>query len=108
MRLPLRTKVLAIVVVAAVLPLGLTGVWLAAGAERSGEDQLRKRLNDALVRTAQDIGARWVTHRSRLLALAEAAEVQGALDDQQIEGSRQLREGVLPTAIALREGIVDV
>ena len=43
-----RARILLIVFVLAVVPLGLLGVWLTRSAARSGEELLRNRLEEAL------------------------------------------------------------
>jgi signal transduction histidine kinase len=74
-----RARVLLVVLVVAVIPLGLVGVWLTRSAARSGEQILRSRLNEALEETRSQILRRWVEQRSALLFLAEERETQAAL-----------------------------
>ena len=62
--LSLRTRLFLIVLLGAVLPLAIVGVWLARSAGRSGEALLRDRLAQSLRRVATDIGDRWVAQRS--------------------------------------------
>jgi signal transduction histidine kinase len=76
----LRTKFLLITLGGAVLPLALVGVWLSAGARRSGAALLRERLDTALTRVALAVGDQWVGRRSALLMLAEDSLVRRALE----------------------------
>ena len=68
-----------IVLVGAVLPLALLGLWLTRTAERSGEELLRTRLETALGQIVDEVGLRWLSQRSELLRLAENSAVQTAL-----------------------------
>ena len=77
--LSLRTRLFLIVLLGAVLPLAIVGVWLARSAARSGEALLRERLGESLRRVAADVGDRWVPERSALITLAEHPVVQAAL-----------------------------
>jgi signal transduction histidine kinase len=74
--LSLRTRLLLIPVVGAILPLGLVGAWLANSISRSAEALLRARLEESLHRVATGIGARWVARRADLLTMAETDAVQ--------------------------------
>jgi two-component system sensor histidine kinase AtoS len=75
----LRSKFMLIVLVGAVLPLSLLGLWLTRTAERSGEELLRTRLETALGQIVNEVGLRWLSQRSELLRLAECSAVQTAL-----------------------------
>lgn len=75
----LRTRLVVIVLLAAILPLAIVGLWLANSIARSGEELLRARLDESLDRLSRGIGARWVAHRSDLLTIAEDAAVQTLL-----------------------------
>ncbi|UCG85363.1 MAG: HAMP domain-containing protein [Gemmatimonadota bacterium] len=77
--LSLRSKFLLIVLVGAVLPLALLGLWLTRTAERSGEELLRRRLDTALGHIVDEVGLRWLSQRSELLRLAECPAAQAAL-----------------------------
>lgn len=76
-----RTRILLIVVMVAVVPLGLIGLWLTRTAARSGEELLRARLDDALSRTVAQLATRWLQRRSQLLDLAEDPTVRQRLLD---------------------------
>jgi signal transduction histidine kinase len=67
----LRGRLVFIVLVVAVVPLGVLGLWLARSAERSGESLLRARLSSALRGAESQIGGRWISRRSALLDVAE-------------------------------------
>ena len=74
--LSLRTRLLLIPLVGAILPLALFGAWLANSISRSAEELLRARLEESLHRVATGIGARWVSRRADLLTVGEAEAVQ--------------------------------
>jgi signal transduction histidine kinase len=75
----LRARLLGIVLLGAVLPLAIVGVWLARATRQSGERLLRERLDSTLVRTAREIGAQWVPRRSAMLAIAEDSVIRQLL-----------------------------
>jgi len=79
--LTLGGRFLAIVLVAAVLPLALAGVWLTRDAGRSGEALLQQRMDETLSGLADEVGARWLPFRSLLLDLGESPEVLERLRD---------------------------
>ena len=70
----LRRDFTIIVLVIVVLPLAVTGVWLARSTARAGTDLLRARLDATLLRAADDISARWARTRGQILDIAERAE----------------------------------
>ena len=74
--LSLRTRLLLIPLVGAVLPLALFGAWLANSISRSAEELLRARLEESLHRVATGVGARWVSRRADLLTVGEDEVVQ--------------------------------
>jgi len=75
----LRTRFLLIVLLGAVLPLALIGLWLTRASLRSGEELLSARLNEALESTAQGVRRAWNRRRSSLLSLGDLAVVQRRL-----------------------------
>ncbi len=75
----LRARLLGIVLLGAVLPLAVVGVWLARETRQSGERLLRDRLDSTLARTAREIGAQWVPRRSAILAIAEDSVIRQLL-----------------------------
>ena len=83
----LRTRLVLIAFVAAILPLGLVGAWLANSISRSAEELLRARLEDSLHRVATGIGARWVARRADLLTIAEGDTVHAWLREQAADAS---------------------
>jgi signal transduction histidine kinase len=68
-----------VVLLGAILPLALVGLWLTRTTERSGEAFLRSRLDSSLEQVARESSIRWTRLRSRLLDLGEHADVQAAL-----------------------------
>lgn len=82
LRLParsFRTRVLALVLAVATLPLLVLGLWLTGRTARSGEALLRERLDLALEEAAASVIARWIPYRSALLDLVETEDVRAAL-----------------------------
>lgn len=79
--LSFRARIVLLVLVVGLVPLGLVGWWLTRTAARSGEELLRARLDETLDRTVADIGSRWTHQRSRLLSLGESEPVQRSLGD---------------------------
>jgi two-component system sensor histidine kinase AtoS len=77
----LRTKFLGIVVVGALLPLAVVGIWLSYTTQRSGEDLLRSRLDTTLARATREVGTRWIAYRSALLDLAQDTTVYRVILD---------------------------
>ncbi len=77
----LRSQLVLVLVVGAVLPLGLVGLWLVSSATRSGEELLQARLEETLADIVQEIGLRWVGKRSDLLEIADHPAVQRMLGD---------------------------
>ncbi len=67
-RLSFRVRVLLVILVFPVIPLGFVGVWLTRSAVRSGEQILRGRLSETLEETSSGTSRRWVEHRSALCA----------------------------------------
>ncbi len=70
-----------VLVLGAVLPLGLVGLWLVSSATRSGKVVLQTQLDETLRDIAQEIGLRWVGKRSDLLEIADHPAVQRMLGD---------------------------
>ena len=76
----LRTRLLILVLLGAVLPLGVLGLWVSTSARRTGVELVRTRAQDALARTVTEFEGEWVRRRSLILDLSESASVVGALD----------------------------
>jgi signal transduction histidine kinase len=74
-----RSRILAIVLVVAVLPLGVLGFWLTRATGRAGEALLRQRLEQALGSATEQIGSGWIRRRSELLDLAALEAVRAGL-----------------------------
>jgi len=77
--LSFRARILLIVVLFGVLPLGLLGLWITGDTSRSGERLLRSRLQGSLDETVSQIVSRWYGLRSEILFLTELPEVFAAL-----------------------------
>lgn len=75
-----RTRILAVVLTMAVIPLGLMGLWLTRSAAGSGEDLLRSRLDQYLDGVVSQVGTNWLRQRYDLLFLAEDSVVQRVLE----------------------------
>jgi signal transduction histidine kinase len=79
--LRLRTRVMLLVVLGGILPLGVVAAALAAGTLRSAESLLRQRLAEAAREAAIGIARQWVSERSPLFEFAESRAVQLAVAD---------------------------
>jgi signal transduction histidine kinase len=79
--LSLRSRFLLLVIVGAVAPLAVIGLWLTRTASRAGEDLLRFRIAETLDRGAQEVAGRWPSLRSELINFTESAPVQRALTE---------------------------
>jgi hypothetical protein len=77
--LRLRTRFMLVVLLGAIVPLALVGLWLTRTTERSGEALLRSRLDASLADIARESNLRWTLLRSRLLDLGEHDVVRAAL-----------------------------
>lgn len=75
----LRTKVLLIVLLGAVLPLAIVGWWLTGTAVRSGRALLRDQLSVAIGDIAADARGKWTLRAGELQLLANNSVVQAAL-----------------------------
>ncbi|MBI4542472.1 MAG: hypothetical protein HY705_05535, partial [Gemmatimonadetes bacterium] len=93
----LRTRLLLVVLLGVLLPLGLVGLWLVGVAERSGEALVRRRLERSLHEIVQQTGINWVSRRSQLLRLAETPAVQSLLRGERTELAAA---GALPPDVA--------
>jgi signal transduction histidine kinase len=78
--LSFRTRILALVLGVAVIPLAVIGFWVTSSAARSGEEILVDRLNGTLQGAGSEIAESWLRLRSDLLDFAGSSEVQGLLD----------------------------
>lgn len=77
--LSLRTKLVLIIVIGAMAPLGAVGGWLSGSTRRSAESLLRTRLDSALSQAVTELGTQWVAYRSVLTDIAEDSAVRRAL-----------------------------
>lgn len=84
--LSFRARILALVLLVAVAPLGIVGFWLTGGISRSGEALLIQRVERALDATVDEVVSNWVERRSQLLALAEDLTLAEALRETRSGG----------------------
>ena len=70
----IRTRFLLVVLLGAVVPLALIGVWLTRSVVRAGEDLLHSELDQSLRNVADVVEQRW-SYRDGDLALLAANEV---------------------------------
>lgn len=77
--LSLRTKLVLIIVIGAMVPLAAVGAWLSGSTRRSAESLLRSRLDSALSHAVTELGTQWVAYRSVLTDIAEDSAVRRAL-----------------------------
>ena len=75
----LQAKLLAAVVVCALVPLAAVGMWLSSSAVRSGELLLRTQLDSAASRSAAIVQQRWGIRKSDVLMLATSGPVRLSL-----------------------------
>lgn len=66
----IRSYVLSIVLLGAVLPLGIVGAWLTRGGVRSGAELLHRQLETAMIQVSAAAERRWDVRRGDLLFLA--------------------------------------
>lgn len=104
----LRTRIILLVLVVAVVPLGLMGLWLSGSATRAAEDFVRARLADALSERVRQISMGWVPYRSALLDLAQHPGAVDALVGTSADFDSALRSGFddlppLISAVELRD-----
>jgi two-component system sensor histidine kinase AtoS len=83
-----------VVLLGAIVPLALVGLWLARTTERSGEALLRSRLEGSLEQVARESSIRWTQLRSRLLDFGEHADVRAALGAGRGDAHRQAIEAL--------------
>lgn len=102
----LRTRFMLVVLLGAIVPMGLVGLWLTRRTERSGAALLRSRLDASLGQVAQEINGRWTLLRSRLLDFGEAPEVRAALAAEAGE-SRGQQILTLWSSVALDYGDIE-
>ncbi|MGD8278456.1 MAG: ATP-binding protein [Gemmatimonadota bacterium] len=81
MTLTFRARILLIVLLVALVPLALVGLWLSRSAARSGEALIRSRLDVALRATVVRVQDNWIRLRSGVLGLTEHPDVRRALAD---------------------------
>jgi len=74
-----RSRILGLVLLVAVVPLGTVGIWLAAGTSRSGETLLMERVERVLDASVDEVVSNWVERRSQLLELVEDPALADAL-----------------------------
>jgi signal transduction histidine kinase len=85
-RLTVGGRFVVIVLLAAVLPLAVAGVWLTRDAGRAGEALLDQRMAATLDGLADEVGAEWLRARSRLLDLGDSPDVRQRLHGAAIVG----------------------
>ena len=66
----LRTQILLIFLGAAILPLGIVGLWLTSSAVRSGENLLRSHLSESADRFAAAAASRWAYRQADLALIS--------------------------------------
>ncbi|HSG46281.1 MAG TPA: HAMP domain-containing sensor histidine kinase [Longimicrobiales bacterium] len=76
----LRARLLMLVLLGVVLPLGILGLWVSTSARRTGVELVHVRARESLSQTVAEFQGEWVRRRSLLLDLSESAAVVGALD----------------------------
>lgn len=77
----LRTRLVLTMILGAIVPLGIIGLWTTRSASTSGRTLLRSQLEAQLAQTRRDVEERWARRKSDLLSLAENEPVRQALLD---------------------------
>src|SRR5688572_5377513 len=77
----LGRRFMLMVILGAVLPLGLLGMWVTRSAARSGRSLLHSQLEAEVSDAARALNQRWQHYRSDLLTLGESNPVRLALLD---------------------------
>jgi signal transduction histidine kinase len=80
LNLSLRGRLLLLVLLGVVFPLGFLGLWNSFSARRAGIDLVHDRLQEALAETVNEFQQQWVQRRSAILDLSESGAVVSALD----------------------------
>jgi signal transduction histidine kinase len=96
----LRTGFLAAVLLGAIVPMALVGLWLVQSTQRSAEVLVRERLQETLADLALETSVNWGRERGRLLRLAESVEVRELLARDVAEGPGATWNGTLPSGLA--------
>ena len=78
--LSLRGRLLLLVLLGVVFPLGLLGIWNSYSARRAGVELVHDRLQDALTETVTEFQQQWVQRRSQILDLGEEEAVVATLN----------------------------
>lgn len=98
-RLSLRSRVLLLVLIGVVLPLGLVGLWLNRSSERSGVALVKTRLTESLNDVVDSFGERWTRSQSLLLDVADGPTIGAILRgelDAAVLGDTTVRRELLP------------
>lgn len=82
--LSLRAAFQLIVLVGAVVPLAVVGVWLTNDTARSGRALLQTQLDTAAVSIAASVDARWQTRRGELALLSENEVIRRVLSQGRV------------------------
>jgi signal transduction histidine kinase len=101
--LSLRTRIMMIVVLGAILPLALLGAWLTASGARAGRELLRRELESSLTQVAARMTERWVDRSAEVALLANNAAAHQLLAVEEPDNETTLYLG--DVARALRPSI---
>jgi len=83
----LRFRLIAIVLLGAVVPLAFTGWWLTRSAVRASETELMGRLERAVDEVHAEMTASWYRRRSELLDLGEAKLIPSSTTEPRRENA---------------------
>ena len=100
--LPLRARIMAIVIGGAILPLAMIGAWLTASAARSGRALLQTELDSSLADVSRRIVDRWQYREAELALLANNQPAQRVLagvapDSDAVKYFHELTRTLRPT-----------
>jgi signal transduction histidine kinase len=104
----LRVKLLAAVIVCAVLPLAAVGAWLVTSVSRAGERLLEAQLDSIASRAVQTAVSRWEFRKSDLVLLSDNEPVRAALSARDDSSSDAEASVFLSQAFASMPGVASV
>ena len=103
----LRVRLILVLLLGGLLPLGSAGAWILYDAGRQGEALLRERLHESTLTSAGTLGQNWVQLRTQVLDIVPLLLDDARLLDDVLASSRdsvRLPDGVYEVAISTPSG----
>lgn len=103
----LRVRLILVLLLGGLLPLGSAGAWILYDAGRQGEALLRERLRESVLTSARSLGQNWVQLRSQVLDIVPLLLDEARLPDDALafsEESVRLPEGVYEVVVSTPSG----